>query len=148
MERKTILRIHFFATIVAVMTILSFFSISLYAEILGEKTFIKTVKEFILYALPIMIISMPSLAITGNKLAGKSKNPIVIQKSRRMKFIMLNGFVLVFLAIYLYYRSHYQEIDNTFFVLQLTEFAFGLTNLTLIGLNARSGMQLSGKLKK
>lgn len=148
MERKTILRIHFLATIVAVMTILSFFSISLYAEILGEKTLIKTVKEFILFALPIMIISMPSLAISGNKLAGKSKNSLIIQKSRRMKFIMFNGFVLVFLAIYLYYRSHYREIDNTFFLLQLTEFAFGLINLTLIGLNARNGMQLSGKLKK
>jgi len=148
MERKKILKFHFIATIVAVITIVSFFSMSLYAEILGDHSFIKAVKEFIVYALPILIISMPSLAISGNKLAGKSKNALVMQKRTRMKFIMLNGFVLVFLAIYLYYRSNFQEIDTTFFVLQLAEFAFGLSNLTLIGLNARNGMQLSGKLKK
>jgi hypothetical protein len=95
-----------------------------------------------------MIISMAALAISGKKLAGKSKNPLVVHKSNRMKFIMMNGFILVFLAIYLYYRSHYIEIDKTFIVFQITEFIFGIANLSLIGLNAKSGMQLSGKLKK
>ena len=148
MKRKTIVRVHLIATIIAATTIATFFTVSLIAEIRGDEFFIKSVKAFILYALPIMIVSMPALAITGNKLAGQSKNHLVNLKKNRMKFIMINGIVLVSLAIFLYYRSHFQRIDSVFLAFQIAEFIFGLTNLTLISLNARNGMQLSGRLSK
>lgn len=148
MKRKTVLTVHLVATIVATMTIAVFFTSSLIAEISGDHDFIRSVKAFILYALPVMILAMPALKITGDKLAGKSKNPTILAKAKRMKFVVVNGIGLVTLAIFLYYRSHYQSIDNVFLTAQIAEFALGLANLTLIVLNARNGMQLSGRIKR
>jgi membrane protein CcdC involved in cytochrome C biogenesis len=148
MKRSTLLKIHLIATGIAVATILTFFISSLVAEIRGDESFIKSVKAFIIYALPLMIVSMPTLAITGKKLAGQSKNRLVLVKKGRMKWIMVNGMILISLAVFLYYRSHFQVIDRIFLGAQLGEFLFGITNLTLIILNARTGKQLSGKLAK
>jgi hypothetical protein len=91
---------------------------------------------------------MPALGATGNILAGKSQNPIVLAKKRRMRFVFVNGLTLISLACFLYYRSHYQTIDGVFLAAQIAEFVLGLTNLTLIGLNIKSGFQLSGRLKR
>ncbi|MBB6463506.1 hypothetical protein [Flammeovirga kamogawensis] len=146
MKRKSTLKLHIIATAVALFTISSFFIISLYAEIKGDQEFIKTVKSIVLYCLPILLMAMPTLSITGNTLAGKSKNVIVLKKLKRMKLVMFNGIILVSLAIFLYYRSHYIAIDSTFMIAQITEFIFGLSNLTLIGLNARLGLKLSRRI--
>jgi|SRR5690606_22378888 len=148
MKRKTLVKTHLIATVVASLTIVTFFCLSLFAEIRGDEQFIKSVKAFILYALPVMILAMPALKITGDKLAGKSKNPLIVAKTKRMKIVVVNGFLLINLAIFLYYRSHYQKIDSIFLLAQVAEFALGLLNLSLIFTNARAGMQLSGKLKK
>lgn len=146
MKRKSLVRIHIAVTIVAALAISTFFTISLIAEISGDTTFIKQVKQFIVYALPVMIIVMPALNISGNKLVGNSQNTTVLVKRRRMKWVMINGIGLIFLAIFLYYRSHYQSIDGVFLAAQMAEFICGLTNLTLIALNAKSGFKLSGRI--
>lgn len=148
MKRKTLVNIHVAATIIAILTISSFFMASLIAELSGSVTLIKTVKETILLALPLMVIAMPTVALSGNRLAGKSQHPIVVAKQKRMRFIAINGVCLIGLACFLYYRSHYQTIDGIFLTAQIAEFALGLTNLVLIGLNTRSGFQLSGRLKR
>lgn len=148
MKRKNIVKAHFIATIAAGITIVTFFSLSLVAELRGDVQLIKNVKAFILYALPVMVVAMPMLKITGDKLAGKSTNPIILAKKKRMKLMIINGICLITLAVFLYYRSHFHTIDNVFFIAQLAEFVFGLGNLTLIFLNAKNGMQLSGKLKR
>jgi hypothetical protein len=148
MKRKSLVRIHIIATIIAATAITSFFISSLAAEINGSETTIRKVKEVILYFLPVLLVAMPALGITGNILAGKSLDPIVLAKKRRMKIVFVNGLILITLACFLYYRSHYQTIDSIFLTAQLTEFALGLTNLTLIGLNVKSGFQLSGSLKR
>jgi len=145
MKRKTLVKIHIIATAIAALTIATFFICSLAAEINGSETRIRDVKRAILYALPVMLIAMPALGITGNKLAGKSQNPIVLAKRKRMKFVFLNGMGLITLACFLYYYSHYQTIDNTFVVAQVAEFALGMTNLIFIALNIKSGFQLSGR---
>lgn len=145
MERKTIIKVHSVATVIAVLTIFSFFSFSLIAEIIGNHEFIKQVKTGILYCLPILIVAMPTLGITGNKLAKKSKSPIVALKMKRMKWVAINGIILVLLAVYLYFRATNNQIDQTFLFVQITELVFGTINLTLIGLNIRAGRKLSGK---
>jgi len=148
MKRKNLVIIHITATIIAVITIASFFISSLAAENDGSKTAIREVKEVILFSLPVLLIAMPALGATGNMLAGKFQNPVVVAKKRRMKFVFVNGLTLISLACFLYYRSHYQTIDGIFLAAQLAEFALGLTNLVLIGLNIKSGLQLSGRLKR
>ena len=91
---------------------------------------------------------MPILGITGKKLAGKSKSPIALSKMKRMKFVAFNGFILISLAIYLYLRASANQIDNTFLLVQIIEFIFGIMNLILIGLNIKAGMKLSGRIKR
>ena len=148
MKRKTLVTIHLTAAIVATLTISTFFVSSVVAEINGTEALIKKVKQVIFLALPILLIVMPALGITGNKLAGKSKNPVILSKQRRMKFIVMNGIILISLACFLYYRSLYETIDDVFLIFQFLEFSFGLLNLTLIGMNIKSGLQLSGRWKQ
>ena len=87
MKRNTLVKIHVIATIVAMLTISTFFALSLTAELRSDPDLIKTVKRGIFYALPLLIIVMPTLAITGNQLARNSENPKVIEKKLRMKFV-------------------------------------------------------------
>lgn len=148
MKRKTLVNIHVTATLVAAFTITTFFVCSLLAELNGQQALIRKVKQVIVYALPILLIAMPTLGITGNKLAGTAQHPLLVAKRKRMKIVLVNGLALVTLACFLYYRSQYQTIDSIFLAAQLAEFALGLTNLVLIGLNISSGFQLSGKIKK
>lgn len=148
MKRKTVVKAHVIRSAVAVITISAFFTLSLIAELSGDVEYIKQVKKMILYSLPLLLIAMPILALTGKKLAGKSQNPIVLAKQSRMKIIAINGMVLIGLAIFLYFRSHYKAVDEVFLAAQIAEFGFGLTNLTLIGMNIRSGFKLSGSFKK
>jgi uncharacterized membrane protein YuzA (DUF378 family) len=148
MKRKTIVKAHIIATAIAVLTIGCFFSFSLIAEITGNHEFIKQVKKGILYCLPILVLTMPMLGITGKKLAGNSKSPIVATKMKRMKFVAFNGIILVSLAIYLYFRATNNNIDNTFLSIQIIELLFGAINLTLIGLNIKAGRKLSGRKKR
>lgn len=146
MKRRTILTVHIIATVIAALTIANFFTFSLIAEIKGSPNFIKQVKTAILYCLPILIIAMPILALSGKKLAGNSKNPLVVQKQKRMKFVAINGVLLISLAIYLYYHANFKVIDTTFLIAQITELFLGAINLGLIAMNIRAGMKLSGRL--
>lgn len=148
MKRKTVVSIHIAATVLAVLTIVTFFSVSLFAEIKGDVQLIKQVKVFILYALPVMIITMPMLKITGDKLTGKTKNPIILSKKKRMKGMLINGIGLIILAVFLYWRSHFYNIDKVFLFAQIIELALGLSNLILLVLNAKNGIELSRKGKK
>lgn len=148
MERSKILITHITATVIAVITIGSFFSFSLIAEIIGENLFIKQVKTGILYSLPILLIVMPVLGISGKKLAGNSTNPMILKKMKRMKIIAINGLVLISLAIYLYYHAIYKTIDTTFLFIQLAELLIGALNLAMITMNIKTGLKLSERRKK
>lgn len=148
MKRSRIVRVHIIATIIAAITISSFFSFSLIAELIGNDLYIKQVKTAILYCLPILVIAMPMLALSGKKLAGNSKNPMVADKMNRMKFIALNGVVLISLAMYLYYHAIYKTLDSTFVYVQIVELSIGALNLGLIGMNINAGLKLSGRRRK
>lgn len=145
MTRNTVLRAHIIATAVALLTIGSFFTLSLVAELIGDPAFIRQVKTGILYGVPVLLIAMPTLGLTGKQLAGKSTHPLVQRKMRRMKFVALNGFLLIGLAVYLYFRVTHYPIDGTFLLVQLIELLLGAVNVALIVLNVRTGMQLSGR---
>lgn len=91
MKRKSLVKMHLTATIVATLAILTFFTASVIAEVKADADFIRQVKYFILRAMPIMIIAMTVLNITGTKLADNSQNVKILAKKKRMKWMMLNG---------------------------------------------------------
>ncbi|HEX2533948.1 MAG TPA: hypothetical protein VHK69_09450 [Chitinophagaceae bacterium] len=148
MKRSTLVKIHVTATVVATLTIAFFFTSSLAAEINGSPLLIRKVKEVILFSLTLLLLAMPALGITGNKLAGNSQHPTVLAKRKRMRFVLGNGMILITLACFLYYRAHHHPLDHIFLGAQVAELILGLANLTLLGLNIRSGFQLSGRWKK
>ena len=64
-----------------------------------------------------------------------------------MPFIATNGLlVLVPCAIVLNRWAAAGSFDTTFYVVQAIELMAGATNLTLMGLNARDGMRMVGRL--
>lgn len=136
------------ATTIATITILIFFVSSLAAEINGEESMIISVKVMIFRMLPILLITMPVLGVTGKKLAGNSNSRYVQQKARRMKLIMVNGLLLTAMAVFLYYKAQYHEIDDVFLYAQVAELIIGPVNLALIGMNIRDGLRLSGRINK
>jgi len=148
MKRPRLVKAHLLATAIAVLAISTFFASSLIAEILGQEPIIQTVKTGILYALPLLVSAMITLAVTGNRLAGSSRHPEVLRKQLRMKFITANGMILVMLAIFLYYQANYRAIDAVFLGAQLAELTLGFINLVLIGLNIKAGLELSTRKQK
>lgn len=147
-RRKILSKIHKVSGILALLVISSFFLSSLYGEINGSHSIILSIKTYIVFTIPIMLILMPTCAITGKKIAGKSKSLVVKSKNKRVKFIALNGIILITLAIVLYQRAANGEIDNTFLTIQIVEFVFGFTNIIMLGLMIRDGRILTGKIKK
>ena len=147
-KRKLFSKIHKVAGITALFVISSFFLSSVYGEIIGKHELILAIKTYIVYTIPIMLILMPVCAITGKKMAGKSKSPVVKSKNKRVKFIAINGIILITLALVLYKRAVNGEIDITFLTIQVVEFNFGLTNIIMLGLMIRDGRILTGKIKK
>ena len=145
MKRTKVLTAHLVATAVALLTIFSFFTASLYAEWVGEARLIVATKTAILYGLPLMMVAMPTLAITGNALAGNRSSSLIQRKRQRMKVVVINGVTLIMLAFFLFWRAQAGQLDAWFNVAQGLELLLGATNFTLLGLNVGTGRMLSGK---
>lgn len=120
---------------------------SLSVELLGDLGAIKTVKRAIISTLPVLLLVMPAMAISGNKLVGNNKSSVLLAKQKRMKFVMVHGLMLTSLAIYLFYQSHYGELDKHYHMAQFIEMGLGCTNLILMLLNFGDGRKLSGNQK-
>ena len=140
-------RLHPLAGLLAFALILSFWSATVTSELLGDAALIARVKIAIHWGL---ILLIPALALTGasgfRRARGRSL-PLVAAKRRRMPVIALNGLcVLVPSALFLSARAAAGTFDAAFYAVQALELAAGAVNLILIGLSARDGMRLTGRL--
>lgn len=65
-----------------------------------------------------------------------------------MKIIAANGLlVLLPCAFYLYGKAASGEMDTSFYALQALELVAGAINFSLMALNFRDGLKLSGRLR-
>lgn len=142
--------IHRAAAITATLCIAIFFSSTLVVELLGSQASIATVKSLIVF--PGLFILVPAIAITGGtgfSLARGRKGRLLDSKKKRMPFIGANGLLILLpAAIYLNQLAAAGSFDITFYVVQGLELAAGAINLTLMSLNIRDGLKLSGRLRK
>ena len=143
-------RIHFFAGLLATLTIASFFSATLFSELMGTPGIIAMVKAFIV--MPGLFILIPAIAATGASgfvLSKSRQGRLIAAKKKRMPFIAANG-VLILLpcAIFLNRWAAAGTFDTTFYLVQGLELLAGATNLGLMGLNIRDGLRMSGRLRK
>ncbi len=140
-------RIHPVAGIIAFLTILTFWSSTVVAELFGSVETITFVKQAIPWG---FLMLVPALAITGASgfwLAGTSSEPKIVRKKRRMPFIAGNGLlILIPVALYLGRLASRGEFDGLFYGVQAVELVAGAVNLTLMSLNIRDGLRLTGRL--
>ncbi len=140
-------RVHPIAGLIGFLTILAFWTSTIASELLGSVDTISAVKQAIPWGL---LLLAPALAITGAtgfQMAGAPANPRIVSKKRRMRFIAGNGLlILVPAALYLAVLASRGEFGSLFYGVQAIELAAGAVNLTLMGLNIRDGLRLTGKL--
>lgn len=126
-----------------------FFLATILTELFGSHAAVAQLKSLIVA--PGLWIMMPLMAAAGGGgvfVAKSRKGRLVDAKKKRMPFIAANGLlVLVPCAIMLSRWAAAGSFDTTFYVVQAIELIAGATNLTLMGLNARDGMRMAGRLR-
>lgn len=99
-----------------------------------------------------LLVLVPSMAVaegTGFKLLGNRTGALALRKKRRMMVIGPNGLlVLIPCAFYLASLAANGQFTSTFYVVQAIELVAGLVNLTLMGLNIRDGLRLTGRIAR
>lgn len=140
--------IHLVASTLATACIATFFVSTVLVELLGSHEAIARVKSLIVApGLFILIPAMMATSGTGFALSKSRTGRLVDRKRKRMPLIAMNGLlILVPAAIFLDRWAAAGMFDTRFFVLQGVELVAGTANLTMMGLNMRDGMRLTGRL--
>lgn len=143
MKRSRLVLLHRAAGTLAFITIASFFTASVVSEWWGNKELIITVKQIILWCIPLLMGSMMLTGLSGHRLYPAKGQGVIARKQGRMKLAVINGVTIMLpAAVYLAFKARNMEFDGYFWAVQILEFIGGLTNLSLIGLNIRDGLML------
>lgn len=141
--------IHFLAGFLATFTIVTFFLSTVVVEVFGSPAAVATVKSLIVA--PGLFILVPAIIATGGSgfaLSKSRRGRLIETKKKRMPFIAANGLlVLVPAAILLDRWASAGSFGATFYLVQGAELLAGSVNLTLMGLNIRDGLKLSGRFR-
>ena len=142
-------RAHLVAGILAPLCIAAFFVSTILTELFGSHAAVAQLKSLIVTpGLWIMVPLMAAVGGSGMFLARSRKGRLVDAKKKRMPFIAANGLlVLVPCAIVLNRWAAAGAFDTAFYLVQAIELVAGATNLALMGLNARDGLRMAGRLR-
>ena len=139
-------RIHAIAGAVGLLMILLFWTSTILSELFGSYETIASVKGWILYGMVILVPAMAIVGGSGMTLGAGRSEQMVSAKKKRMPIIAVNGLlILVPMAFILESKASAGTFDTVFYVLQGVELVAGATNLTLMGLNMRDGLRLTGR---
>ncbi len=142
-------RAHLIAGLLAPLCIATFFLSTILTETLGSHAAVAQLKSLIVT--PGLWIMVPLMAAAGGSglfLARSRKGRLVEAKTKRMPFIAANGLlVLVPCAIVLNRWATAGSFDSAFYLVQAIELVAGAVNLALMGLNARDGLRMAGRLR-
>ena len=140
---------HFIAGLLASLCIAAFFLSTILTELFGSHAAVAQLKSLIVTpGLWIMVPLMAAAGGSGTLLARSRKGRLVNAKKNRMPFIAANGLlVLVPCATVLNRWAIAGSFDTAFYVVQAIELVAGAANLALMGLNARDGLRMAGRLR-
>jgi hypothetical protein len=142
-------RVHAIAGSFSLTLITLFFTSSVVVELAGDHGAIATVKQWILYGVAVLIPSMMITGGTGRAMIGRRRAPVLRGKQRRMIAAAVIGItILIPCAIILQRLAAAGDFGATFSVIQGIELAGGAVNITLLALNVRSGMLLTGRIRR
>ena len=134
----------------ALFCIATFFLSTILVETMGARQSIAQLKHLIVSpGLWVLIPTMVLAGASGMLLSRSRQGRLVGSKKKRMPFISANGLlVLVPCAIALNLWAATGRFDTWFYIVQFIELIAGAVNLTLMGLNVRDGLRLSGRLRR
>lgn len=140
-------KIHAAAGVIGFLCILTFWSSTVASELFGSYETITAVKHAVLWGMWVLVPSMAAAGGTGFKLLGSRTDGLALAKKHRMMVIGPNGvLVLMPCAFYLANLAAKGQFTATFYAVQAIELVAGLVNLTLMGLNIRDGLRLTGRI--
>ncbi|MBQ5459101.1 MAG: hypothetical protein IIT59_01155 [Rhodocyclaceae bacterium] len=149
MPRETIKRIHGAAAFIALMCIATFWLSTVISELFLSHSAVATVKLAILYAFALLVPAIMATGMTGMKLGGKSRHPLIAAKRRRMPVIAANGvLILIPCAFFLSHRASAGTFDGVFYAVQALELLAGAVNITLMALSIRDARNLKRESKE
>jgi hypothetical protein len=141
--------VHPFAGALALLIIASFWISTVVVEIFGSEAAVIAVKTSIPWGFLILIPALAATGGTGIAMVRRARGGLVGQKFRRMPIIAANGvLILVPSALYLSYKASAGAFDGMFYGVQALELLVGAVNLSLIAMNMRDGLRLSGRIGK
>ena len=142
-------KIHAIAGLIGFLCILTFWTSTVYSELFTSHEVIASVKAMILRGMFILIPAMVIVGGSGMSMGGKWKSPLAVAKKKRMPIIALNGLlVLLPSAFFLASKASAGEFDKMFYTVQAIELVAGALNLTLMGLNMRDGLRMTGRIAR
>jgi hypothetical protein len=136
-------RLHATAGAISLLLVASFWSSTVVSELFLSEDAVVDVKVAVTYALVALVLCMALTGASGFSMGGKSRDPLLAGKRRRMPIIGLNGLlVLIPAALYLSAKAQAGEFDAWFYAVQGGELVAGAVNLLLMALNIRDGRRL------
>lgn len=141
--------LHPIAAVTGMVTIATFWFSTVAVEAFGDSGAVLAVKTAILWGLVVLVPALAITGATGFRMGGRSTDPRIARKRRRMPFIALNGLiVLVPCAVFLQTRAAAGDFGGAFAVVQGIELLAGAVNLTLMGLSMRDGLARTGRIAR
>ncbi|WP_425081865.1 hypothetical protein [Ruegeria arenilitoris] len=138
--------IHPIAGVLGFLTILVFWTSTLFSELFATHATVAAVKSMIVSGLFILVPAMVIVGASGMSLGRRRKNVQALAKKKRMPIIAMNGLlILVPAAIYLSAKANAGSFDTSFYIVQVVELIAGATNLTLMGLSIRDGRAMTAR---
>ncbi len=142
-------KLHAAAGAIGFLMILMFWTSTAASELFASHETIAEVKALILRGMLILIPAMVIAGATGMSMGRRRKDPLTAAKKRRMPLIALNGLLILLpAAFFLAGKAAEGEFDSTFYAIQSVELIAGAANLTMLGLNIRDGLRMTGKIRR
>lgn len=140
-------QIHAAAGLIGFLAIVTFWSSTAISELFGSKEMVVAVKTMILNGMWILIPAMVMVGASGMAMGNRRRDAPAVAKKRRMPVIALNGLLILLpAAFYLQSKAVAGQLDVQFYLVQSLELVAGAVNLTLMGLNIRDGLTMTGRL--
>ena len=130
----------------ALATISSFWLSTVVAEVFAGPALVTLVKTTIPWGFLLLVPILALAGLSGFRLAGKMRGPLVAAKRRRMPIIAANGIVvLIPCALFLASKAEAGAFDASFYAVQAIELVFGAINIALMAMNMRDGLRMKGR---
>lgn len=131
----------------ALLCIATFWLSTVVSELVMDRASVAAVKSAVLSGMWLLIPSMAATGGSGFSLAKGRGGRLISVKSQRMKIVAANGLlVLLPSAFVLASWANAGRFDGVFYALQGVELVAGAVNFSLLMLNMRDGLKLSGRL--